>query len=199
MENLIKSKRIECPSSRKMAFILFILSTSSFAYSQVSENTTTHKQDSLQKERLREELKSGISAFFFDHEFDGPFYLGVTNSFDLKSYALGAEFKAYTAGYIPLASISIYGNFKNVMWSFFDGTDFKSVSLGGHFAIFGLEGTMYFRESEKFFYLYPKIGFDYGSLSAFYGYGIPLSDSPFDKSYRNSISIKYFLYLNAFD
>lgn len=124
-------------------------------------------------------------------------YVGAIGAYDMKSPSLGAEAKFYGASHF-LISGSAYGNYRRI-YSGNPELPHTAFGLGVHFLIFGLEGNMYLNSDRNWWYLTPKIGFDNGNFSIFYGYGLPLGPNDLSANYGQSLSVKYSLYLGAFD
>jgi hypothetical protein len=73
-----------------------------------------------------------------------------------------------------------------------------AIGAGVHLTIFGLEGNVYLGGDRPLWYVTPKIGMDWGNLSVFYGYGLPVSSNGLPSRYGHSVSLKYSLYLGTF-
>lgn len=175
-----------------LIFLMLALSTSVF--SQRNEIDLEKREDSLR--RLNRQMT--ISELFWNSDSDQLCYLGISNSFEMKSYCIGGEFKFYGSSYDPLLSGSLYGNFRTTIYHFDDTPDFNAVSFGGHLGIFGAEVIGYFNRNAEYYYFAPKIGYDYGSWSAFYGYNFPISPTEYKGNHGHNLSLKYHLYLSAF-
>ena len=105
------------------------------------------------------------------------FFLGIENRYDLNTYSLGLQFKAWAAFYgSPLITFSAYGGY-DYLFDFqkTGGVMHHHVRGGLGFSLIALETDFYFGENGKgMWMLTPKIGWDYGYISIFYGYHLPL-------------------------
>jgi hypothetical protein len=162
-------------------------------YSQNWEENLKYRSDSLRKINNKQTL----SSLLYNRNTDDLIYVGLTSSYEISSMFIGGEFKLYQSYYSPLYSGSIYVNYEHTIDPNTE-VNFNAISMGGHFTFAGLEGTVYFKNEEKFTYITPKIGFDYGTWSVFYGYGIPISSKYSQDLRDHNISLKYNLYLSAF-
>lgn len=187
---LINLKKL---GSMKKIILLVFINSLVFKGSSQNSDALKNKEDSLRKYN---NIKT-LSSLLYNSNTDGLFYCGITTSFELSTFFVGGEFKLYESYYIPLLSGSIYTNFKRAINNNAQ-KDFNAISLGAHFTFLGLEGTAYFNNKQTFFYIIPKVGFDYGSWSIFYGYGIPLSKPHLEGTNGHNINLKYSLYLSAF-
>ena len=118
--------------------------------------------------------------------YDGVF-LGIENRYDLGTYALGFEVKPWAAYYgSPIINFSFYTGYRYLFdFNDIDSTLNHSIKLGFQFSFIGLETNFYFGKYEQFLWtLTPKIGWDIGHISIFYGYNLPLINRS-DKSWRN--------------
>lgn len=127
---------------------------------------------------------------------DEGFYVGITGSGEIKSLGLGGEVKFYSAYYDKLLSLSFYANTRH-LYSSNESLPTTAISCGTHLSILALEGTIYIGGEQTRFYLTPKIGVDWGNFSVFAGYGFPIGTNRLAKSYSPTISVKYFIHLNA--
>jgi hypothetical protein len=128
----------------------------------------------VKKAAKRLSLKSAISDMFYNGESDGYLHIGITNHFELLHYGLGGEVKLYGSYYHPIASGSIYANYRRLFVEKNEHIPANGVSFGGHYSVFGLEANCYFNQEKALFYLTPKLGYDTGTFSLFYGYSIPI-------------------------
>ena len=164
------------------------------AFSQVTEADIERRADSLRKQNNR----MTFSALFWNGDSDGLIYMGVSNSYEMNSYCLGGELKLYDSYFSPWFSGSFYANYRTAVRTFDDTPDFNALSIGTHLGIFGLEGIAYFNRNATEYYLAPKIGYDYGSWSVFYGYNLLLSAPEYNEIPGHNFSLKYHLYLSTF-
>lgn len=164
-----------------------------WSYSQDWETWIENRADSLRKINNKQTFRSLI----YNSNSDGLFYLGLTNSFELSSYFMGGEFKMYDSYYSPLLSMSLYSNYRITPFNL-EKNYFSSFSLGVHCTFLGLESIVYSTNKINYFYLTPKLGFDYGSWSLFYGYNLPISTPRLEEYSGHNISFKYHLYLSSF-
>ena len=125
-------------------------------------------------------------------------HVGITNHYELSSYGLGGEVKLYGSFLqSTLLSGSIYANYRHLYTTKIVPSN--GISLGVHLFIFGMETTCYFdRDNIPLFYLTPKLGFDTGSFSLFYGYSVSLKSWNFQGAKSHNLSLKYHLYLDGF-
>jgi len=165
---------------------------------EVFEQMLSDSIENWNKTSKRSSLKMAISDMFYNSDYDNFLHIGVTNHYELLNYGLGGEIKLYGAYYHPLASGSIYVNYRHLFVEKSKSIPSNGISVGAHFTIFGLEANCYFNREEALFYLTPKLGFDAGSFSLFYGYSLSLNSSSFKGAYAHNISFKYHLYFGAF-
>jgi hypothetical protein len=139
-------------------------------------------------------IRSEIPQMLTSNEFRGGIYAGVTNHYELSCYSLGGEGKLYLAYIIPLLSCSMYANYKHLYVSENKSIPSNAISLGGHLGLVGLEGTCYFNRDQKLYYLTPKIGYDTGNFSLFYGYSFTVNKAEYSGGiYGHNISFKYLI------
>ena len=162
-------------------------------YSQNREKKLNYRADSLRKINNKQTL----SSLLYNGNTDGLIYVGLITSCEISSFFLGGEIKLYDSYYLPLYSGSIYANYKHSIDPQ-KKVNFNAISIGGHFTFIGLEGTVYFNNEKTFAYIIPKVGFDYGTWSIFYGYGIPITTKYSQELSGHNLSLKYNLYLSAF-
>jgi len=143
-------------------------------------------------------LRKEIPKLFYYSSERGAFYAGVTNQYELSCYSLGGELKRYGSINSPWLSASVYTNYRHLFVGQNTTIPSNAVSIGAHASILGLEATSYFTRDQQLYYLTPKIGFDTGSFSFFYGYSLSLNKSDFKGVYGHNVSFKYSLYLGAF-
>jgi|GEM_PF-5927862 len=149
-------------------------------------------------ERLRKSNNRQTFSDLFFSEMEDGIYCGVTNHFELLTYAIGGELKFYESYYSPFFSGSVYLNQRHLFNSETSSIPSNVTSIGIHFTIFGLEANCYYNKASTLLYLTPKIGYDRGNFSIFYGYSLPLNHSTYTQNYGHSISVKLELYLSAF-
>jgi hypothetical protein len=107
---------------------------------------------------------------------DGLF-LSIDNRYELKTYGLGFQVKAWAMyPQLPLVSFSYYLGYRYLFdFQKLDNTINHCFSTGIQFSIIGLETNIYFGKHDQFLWnIMPKIGVDFGYLSLFYGYGLPI-------------------------
>jgi hypothetical protein len=174
-------------------FTIFLFILYSNVQSQNANEIQLNHKDSLRKASM----KMAISDLFYNKNCDGLYYLGLSNSFEINSYYIGGEFKLYDSYYTPFLGFSIFTNFRTQIVSFSELNNLNAFSIGGNISILGIEMTTYFKKNEFYNFLTPKIGFDYGSWSVFYGFSFPNHNSHIQGISRHSLSVKYYLYLST--
>lgn len=144
----------------------------------------------------RKEARKDLVGDLFRSGGDGYAYLGLVHSFEHGSYGIGPEIKAYDSFYgVRWYSLSLYGNYRYL----FSDERFKNAcGLGAHFSIFGLETDLHFNGSDRLWSLVPKVGYDAGHLSLFYGYNVRLTGENVSAAERHQLMFKMFLYVDAY-
>lgn len=169
---------------RSSVTLVFLL----MCFSSEAQNAYTDSLRRVNKRML-------LSDLFWSGQDDG-FYAGITGSGELKSLGLGVGAKFYSAYYSPLLSSSLYSNARHLYTSN-ESLSHTAISCGAHFSILALEGTVYMGGEHTRWYVTPKIGMDWGNFSIFAGYGFPIGTNGLSRSYSPTISVNYFIHLNA--
>ncbi len=104
-------------------------------------------------------------------------YLGIENRYEMGSYAVGIEGKLWVAMFGSfIYTASGYAGYRYLFD--FQGVDNSlnhAFKIGGQFSFAGLETNIYFGKYDQFLWtITPKLGFDFGHLSLFYGYSLPI-------------------------
>lgn len=146
---------------------------------------------------LRRKNNKMLIGDLFWSDYDDGFYLGALGSYEMQSAAAGGEVKYYASYYHYHISGSVYANARQ-LYTNDPSLPNTAVGAGVHFTIFALEGNVYLGGDRTRWYLTPKVGFDMGSFSIFYGYGLRLGPKDLSTNYSHSVSVKYFLHLGAF-
>jgi hypothetical protein len=148
----------------------------------------------------QDELTGSISRF--NHPAAGPrlvvyelldgegLFVGPSASYEMNTLALGADVKYFNGfhfGYLPWA---FYSNARYIFSSVPKVPD-VAIGFGVNLLFVGLETNVYFGGDQFLWYLTPKLGFEGGKISVFYGYGLPLINNEPGRSYRHSITFKF--------
>lgn len=120
------------------------------------------------------------------------FFLGIDNRYELGTYAVGLECKAWAAFHgSPIWNASYSFGYRYLVdFNQVQNSMNNAVHVGFQFSFIGLETDLYFGKYDQVLWsLTPKIGIETGHLSIFYGYGIPLINKS-EKSWKNFHIIK---------
>jgi hypothetical protein len=161
---------------KKILFV-FLIIASSMSYAQKNEK-----------------LKNYFSEMFYSYSELG-LYLGVPVGFEKSNFSIGAEAKLYGAYYSPIVSGSAYVNYRKLLLSNKYQIPSHSLAIGGHFMFFGLEIGALFENKDQIWRITPKLGFDWGNISLFYGYDINLNSENKRAFLNHNIQLKYSIYI----
>ena len=123
--------------------------------------------------------------------------LGPAIGHEMNNLALGGEVKYFVGWHFGQLPWSAYSGARYLFTSPPQLPD-AVISIGANASIIGLENNFYLGGDDFLWYLTPKIGFDGGRISVFYGYGIPLIGNDPGRSYRHSFTVKFAVNLSAF-
>lgn len=137
---------------------------------------------------------SRLKSDFFWSDYEVGFYVGPTVGIEKFGVSVGGELKFYGAYYMPLGSISFYGNYRRGLQTYRHNIPQNVIGFGAHIGIFGLEVSSHFGDKPPLYKLTPKLGFDWGNVSIFYGYDINLTKRKIPAYMNHSITLKYSVY-----
>lgn len=165
----------------KKTILVAILLISNFSFSQESK-----------KEKTRQ-----FFSYMFCPEGEMGLYIGITQGLEKLNYSIGGEGKLYASYYnYPILSGSIYLNYRNLLLKDKYQMPEHSIGIGAHFSIIGLEASVLFEKSKNpIWRITPKLGFDWGNISLFYGYDINLNSENKRAFLNHNIQLKYSIFI----
>lgn len=165
---------------KKVVFLLFLL-VAYFGVGQTQDSTSYWSR-----------LKKG---FFWSNSDDG-FYVGSSVGIENYGISLGGEFKYYSASEngLPFVSRSIYLSYRKGLQDFRHDLPQNIIGIGVYFSFIRFEYSFHFGDKAPFHKFTPKIGYDWGNVSVFYGYDLSLMNRKMPMYMNHSISINYSLF-----
>lgn len=147
-----------------------------FWFQSISHSDTLYKSKrSNQENESSRKRKEHLKNVFW--ETDLGLFIGEENRYELSTYSMGFTMKAYCKVYgFPIYTLSMYTGYQHLFDFRNDPSSLRhNIKLGSHFSLFGLETNFFFGNYDQFMWtVLPKIGLDWGHLSFFYGYHIPI-------------------------
>ncbi len=158
------------------------------SFSQIDTNVTLH---SIEEKYYNSYQENSIK--FWGAE--GGIFIGSENRFDLSTYSIGVSAKGYLSLYgLVYYNVSLYGGYSYLFDFQNNAQAFNhSIRLGSHFSFVGLETDVFFGKYDQVLWtVMPKVGVEWGHLSLFYGYHLPIINKS-DMSWKNfhSVSLSY--------